>query len=218
MPHSSKTRSARWSLAISFLMVLGGGLFNGSSSTAVLIALTAETRESGGVHEHAAETESRCQERILQLVQAHRRSAETSWQRRLAEAIYYESLAAGVDPLTVASIVATESSFKSRAVSHAGAVGLMQLRPFVARDLARRHSVQWQGRETLHSPEFNLRLGILYYKELIARFGGDELLALTAYNMGPTRVSRQLLAGTLQVSAYATTILELRAKVMTGQT
>ena len=66
----------------------------------------------------------------------------------------------------------------------------MQLRPFVAKDLAQRNSIEWHGRATLNSPETNVRLGILYYKELIDRFNGDERLALAAYNMGPTRVSQ----------------------------
>jgi len=194
------------------------GLFSGTSSTGrlIVIDLLNRTATAGGARQGALARREHCQESILQMVQAHRSSARADWQLRLAEAIYDESLAAGVDPFTVASIVATESSFKSRIVSSAGAVGLMQLRPFVARDLAKRHSVEWRGRETLLSPESNLRLGILYYKELIARFGGDEQVALAAYNMGPTRISRQLRRGTFAGSAYATTILELRDQVMAG--
>jgi hypothetical protein len=207
-----------WAAASSALERLG--LFSGTSSTGRLIVvdLLNRTATSGGAKQGSLVRGIHCQESILKMVQAHRRTARADWQLRLAEAIFTESLAAGVDPFMVASIVATESSFKSRVVSSAGAVGLMQLRPFVAKDLARRHNVEWHGRETLHSPEFNLRLGILYYKELIARFDGDEQLALAAYNMGPTRVSRQLRRGTFAGSTYATTILERRNRVMACQT
>jgi hypothetical protein len=62
---------------------------------------------------------------ILALVSAHQRSVDEDWRRQLADVIYEESIAAGVDPLMVAAIVAKESSFRSRVVSRKGAVGLM---------------------------------------------------------------------------------------------
>jgi len=151
-------------------------------------------------------------ERILEMVRAHRRTASEAWRQRLAEAIYQESRAANVDPIMVASIVAKESSFRSRIVSRSGAVGLMQLRPFVAKDLAARSELEWHGRQTLNSPDLNLRLGIQYYKELVHRFDGDQRMALTAYNYGPTRVSKQLRDGTYVGSRYADMILDLRAE------
>jgi hypothetical protein len=152
---------------------------------------------------------------ILEVIRDHRRQASERWRQQLADAIYDESLGASVDPLLVASIVAKESSFQSRAVSRAGAVGLMQLRPFVARDVAERYELEWDGLGTLHDPALNVRLGISYYKELVERFEGDEAKALTAYNYGPTRVSRQLSQGTYIGSRYAERVLrfyeELRA-------
>lgn len=148
-------------------------------------------------------------ETILSVVRQHRRQANEDWLHMLADAIYQESIEAAVDPLLVASIVAKESSFRTRAVSHAGAVGLMQLRPWVARDVAERSDLEWAGRETLHSPNLNVRLGILYYKELMERFEGDAIKALTAYNYGPTRVSRQVREGSYAASNYAKRVLEL---------
>jgi len=148
-------------------------------------------------------------DRILDMVREHRRRASESWREQLTDAIYQEALSAEIDPLFVASIVATESSFKSRVVSRAGAVGLMQLRPFVARDVADRNDVEWSGLETLHSPRLNVRLGIVYYKELVLRFDGNEALALTAYNRGPSRLSGQLKNGTYRSSSYADTVLRL---------
>jgi soluble lytic murein transglycosylase-like protein len=147
-------------------------------------------------------------EAIADLIGVYQRKAGEAWTRRLADSIYRESRAASVDPLMVASIIATESSFRSRAVSRAGAVGLMQLRPFVARQVAHRSEVEWNGMETLYAPEHNLRLGVRYYKELLERFHGDHEVALTAYNYGPTRVSRQLTRGTFGGSSYAAGILE----------
>ena len=160
---------------------------------------------------------SRERQAILGLVRTHRRSASDRWCTVLADAIYHESMVAGIDPLLVASIVATESSFKSRIVSHAGAVGLMQLRPWVARDLARRQRIRWAGTETLNSPRLNVRLGILYYQELVERFDGDKHVALTAYNYGPTRVSRQIARGTYSGSRYASGIIHLYDRLDTAR-
>jgi soluble lytic murein transglycosylase len=146
---------------------------------------------------------------ILALVSAHQRSVDEDWRRQLADVIYEESIAAGVDPLMVAAIVAKESSFRSRVVSRKGAVGLMQLRPFVAREIAERRQLKWNGRETLRRPELNVRLGASYYKQLFERFEGDPRLALAAYHRGPTRVRRQLSRGTFGDSRYARNVLGL---------
>ena len=109
----------------------------------------------------------------------------------------------------VASIVAKESSFKSQIVSPAGAIGLMQLRAFVAEDVARREGIPWKGRETLHTPDLNVRLGILYFKDLLHSFDGDQAKALTAYNLGPTRVHQELREGNFIASRYARRVMDL---------
>ena len=112
----------------------------------------------------------------------------------------------------------TPSSGCSRIVSRAGAVGLMQLRPFVAEDLAARRNIEWNGIETLHEPDLNVRLGILYLKELMGRFEGDIQKALTAYNYGPTRVSRQLRRGTYAGSDYADRVIGLYDRLIEERT
>jgi soluble lytic murein transglycosylase-like protein len=144
-------------------------------------------------------------EAIQTLAQKHRSAAAGD----LAGVIYKEAKAAGIDPLMVAAIVARESSFRTTVVSRSGAIGLMQLRPFVARDVAKRIDLEWGGATTLRQPASNLRLGIHYYSELVQRFDGDVHLALAAYNRGPTRLSRQLRSGAAITSRYADRILEL---------
>lgn len=154
---------------------------------------------------------------IRTLIDEHRGDTDAEWRVQVSDAIYDESIAVGIDPLLVAAIVARESSFRERVVSHAGAVGLMQLRPFVARELARQSDLEWQGRETLHRPELNVRLGASYYRELIDRFDGDALLALAAYHRGPTRLRRQLDSGTFSGSRYARRVLELYEALSAGR-
>jgi soluble lytic murein transglycosylase-like protein len=154
---------------------------------------------------------------ILALIDEHRADTDAEWRVQVSDAIYDEAMAAGIDPLLVAAIVARESSFRNRVVSHAGAVGLMQLRPFVAEDLARQNDLEWQGRETLHHPELNVRLGASYYRQLVHRFDGDAQLALAAYHRGPTRLRRQLERGTFTGSQYASRVMELYETLSAGR-
>jgi soluble lytic murein transglycosylase len=150
---------------------------------------------------------------ILDTVRHYRPTTDDEWVFVLADTVHRESLAAGIDPLLVAAIVAKESSFQSQVVSSAGAVGLMQVRPWVARDVAERRLLEWRGLETLHDPDANVRLGILYYLELMNRFDSDPVTALEAYNRGPSRVSRELRDGTFSESRYSERVLGLYEKL-----
>ncbi|MCS7173403.1 MAG: lytic transglycosylase domain-containing protein [Armatimonadetes bacterium] len=85
----------------------------------------------------------------------------------------------GVDPLLLLAVMREESRFDPQAVSHAGAVGLLQLLPATARELDA--TVDFRD---LLSPAVNLRLGARYLAEQLQRFK-DLRLALAAYNAGP---------------------------------
>jgi len=87
----------------------------------------------------------------------------------------------GFDPGLIQSVVAAESAFDHRAVSRAGARGLMQLMP----DTARAY-----GLKDVQDPASNLEAGVAFLRELVGRFGGDVTLALAAYNAGPEAVAR----------------------------
>lgn len=105
----------------------------------------------------------------------------------LAEAIYEESLRYNHDPKFILALIAIESSFKNRSVSERGAMGLMQLMPYVAESIAQELGIEWQGESTLFNPLLNLRMGIHYLSQLILDFD-DLRIALVAYNYGPTYV------------------------------
>jgi len=123
-------------------------------------------------------------------------ATELSDEERIAVAaeIARAEREAGLPALLLVSLIQQESRFDAHAVGPRGALGLMQLRPFVASDIARRHERSYAGRETLFDPVRNVELGCLYLAELRDEFG-TVALALAAYNKGPTRVRRDLRHG-----------------------
>ncbi len=125
----------------------------------------------------------------------------------LANVIYEESDRYHYDPMFVLAIILTESSFKKGQKSYVGARGLMQVVPFVGKDLAKRSGVEWNGSETLYDVEKNIKLGSLHLFEQILEFG-DIKKALVAYNMGETRVRGMLRRNTELPDKYLNKVLE----------
>ena len=85
-----------------------------------------------------------------------------------------------------------ESGFNAAAASPSGALGLMQLLPGTARDVAGRLGVVFIEDKLTRDPAYNVQLGSQYLAEMLQRFGGSYELALAAYNAGPNRVARWL--------------------------
>lgn len=113
----------------------------------------------------------------------------------------------GIPVLMVLALIQQESHFDPHAVGPRGARGLMQIRPFVARDVARRAG--WHFKERmLRDPIENVKLGVRYLAELRQRFGTPKL-ALAAYNAGPTRVDRRIARGRRAAGPYVRKVLAL---------
>jgi len=87
------------------------------------------------------------------------------------------------------AIARRESAFFPRAQSPVGARGLMQVMPATGRQVASSIGARHSGAD-LYDVEQNVLLGSTYYRQLLDRYGGNRVFALTAYNAGPHRVDR----------------------------
>ncbi|NMA92915.1 MAG: lytic transglycosylase domain-containing protein [Firmicutes bacterium] len=97
-----------------------------------------------------------------------------------------------VDPLFIAAVVQSESSFDPEGISSRGAQGLMQLMPATAEWVAGMLGFNLQGREELFEPRLNIEIGTWYLSSLRQQFGDNKAVILAAYNGGRTETARWL--------------------------
>jgi soluble lytic murein transglycosylase len=96
-----------------------------------------------------------------------------------------------LDPTLIAAVIYAESRFRDQ-TSHAGARGLMQVTPDTARDIAKRSGGVQFVEADLATPQVNISYGSYHLRFLIDHYGGNEDLALAAYNAGQGNVDRWL--------------------------
>ena len=88
------------------------------------------------------------------------------------------------------ALIKQESAFDHRAVSPAGARGLMQLMPATANEVAKKLGVSHQKDWLITRPDHNIRLGNSYIRRMIALYDGNYPMAIASYNAGPGRVKQ----------------------------
>lgn len=93
----------------------------------------------------------------------------------------------GVDSDIVKRMLFKESSGDRKAVSPAGAKGLMQIMPRTFEDIKRELKLPKDA--DIFDPEINVRAGCYYFAKMMKQFGQDVNKALAAYNWGPGNVS-----------------------------
>ncbi len=110
---------------------------------------------------------------------AHQQKAILTDQQIIARNVQKAAAKYNLPPELINAVIRAESNFKVRAVSSAGARGLMQLMPATAKEL---------GVEDSFDIEQNIDGGAKYLRNMLDRFGGNVRKALAAYNAGPGTV------------------------------
>lgn len=87
----------------------------------------------------------------------------------------------GLNPGLLHAVIQQESGYRPCVISPKGAMGLMQLMPTTASDF---------GVVDPMNPRENIAAGSKFLQQLLQRYGGDLVKALSAYNAGPARVDR----------------------------
>lgn len=89
-----------------------------------------------------------------------------------------------IDPFLVAAIIKNESNFNHKAVSHVGAIGLMQIMPDTGEWIAKQMGLPNYTKDSLYETQMNIRMGCWYLGELDAEFKHNLALIMIAYNAG----------------------------------
>jgi soluble lytic murein transglycosylase len=140
----------------------------------------------------------------------NRQDLELLFPRAYTELVEKYAAETGVPPEILFALIRTESAFQSDIVSRAGAVGLTQLLPDTASEMAGR--IKRAGGPDyaanglyLIDPEQNIHIGAYYLSYLTGRFN-DQLLSLLAYNGGMNRVRGWRAASSFPIDLFLETI------------
>ncbi len=110
--------------------------------------------------------------------------------REVARTMYDASRRYDVDYRLVLAVMDAESNFRHDVVSDAGAIGIMQVMPIVAREFSDEVGIPYR-RDVLHCPHANVRFGV-YYLSWLSRHYDNEYAVLYAYNVGFTRAQQSM--------------------------
>lgn len=102
----------------------------------------------------------------------------------------------GIDEKYIYSIIKAESNYDLKANSSKGAMGLMQLLPTTAAEIAIGLGIEFEEKD-LYNPEINIMIGTKYFSNLLKVYE-NTMIALAAYNAGPGNVSRWIENGSIK--------------------
>ncbi|MCW8933780.1 MAG: transglycosylase SLT domain-containing protein [Gammaproteobacteria bacterium] len=122
----------------------------------------------------------------------YRDDIELRFPLHLDKKVFSWSKQRKIEPAWTYAIIRRESAFMSDARSSVGAMGLMQLMPNTARQIARQLKIRYRGRHSLLTSNTNISLGTGYLERMLNKLDQQQVLATAAYNAGPHRVEKWL--------------------------
>ncbi len=96
-----------------------------------------------------------------------------------------------IDYRLALAVIKVESNFKHDAVSRKGATGLFQIKPSLAKYIAKDAGVTWNGTKCLQEPDNNIKLGVYHLSKLVEACKNLPA-ALRAYNTGTSKINGRL--------------------------
>ena len=175
---ANATRSCALALALAFAPSADAQIYQYEDADGTLHFSTTPRSEQAPTRVHGARREP-----ATTSVEAPSRpnpnpdSSHNAFDRYIQEA----AAAYGVPFAMIKAVVRAESAFNPHAVSHAGAMGLMQLMPATAESL---------NCADPFDPQSNIMAGTQYLRILLDRYNGDINLALATYNAGSGAVAQ----------------------------
>jgi soluble lytic murein transglycosylase len=105
--------------------------------------------------------------------------------------IRFTSHEAEVETPLLLALCRQESEFFADAISPSDAIGLMQLLPSTAKEIARKNGLGYSY-DRLFNPDYNAAIGAIYLGKMLEKFDGSYVFAIASYNAGPGRVHQWL--------------------------
>jgi soluble lytic murein transglycosylase-like protein len=146
-------------------------------------------------------------ERILAELKRRHTGLSGRELEHLARTIVEQAEIYDFEPNLLMAVIHVESAGYHLAVSHVGALGLMQILPSTGEEIARKLGLTWHGPDSLFDPIMNVKLGAAYLRELMDRYESMPT-ALAAYNWGPGRIDRRLRRGASVPSRYIEQVMK----------
>lgn len=126
--------------------------------------------------------------------------------REVAKTMFDASRRYDVDYRLVLAVMDAESNFRHDVVSGKGAIGIMQVKPIVARAFSQDVGIPYE-RDVLHCPHANVRFGI-YYLSWLSRHYDNDYAVLYAYNVGFTRARQSMQRNSEPRTWYTRKVME----------
>ena len=119
-----------------------------------------------------------------------------SFPKKYSDLIESNSYKYKLPKYLVASVINIESGYDKNAKSSAGAMGLMQLLPSTAEEVAKKLDMNFEESD-LYNEEVNIEFGCFYLNYLIDYYDGNIINALASYNWGMTNVNNWINKGNI---------------------
>ncbi len=163
--------------------------------TAVPMVLLAGTALSGFSFNHFAFDPDRQKNAVIEKIVAYLKGKNVDMQedklKAVVHTVYDQSQKRDIDYRLALAVITVESNFKGQSVSNKGARGLFQIKPSLARYIAKDAGVAYSGDNCLHESDKNIKLGVYHLSKLVDDFKNLPT-ALHAYNVGETRTKARM--------------------------